>query len=59
MPNSNNPKDFWEVWQEIYQELYILKCQVCGLIQDFLPEELQFGLFIQVERLFDLHDQFS
>ncbi|TVL97284.1 MAG: hypothetical protein CV087_22560 [Candidatus Brocadia sp. WS118] len=57
MSNSKKPQDFWEVWQEVYEELCVLKCQVCGLSQDYLPEEMQFGLYVQVERLFELHNQ--
>jgi len=58
MCNSSKPfQNFPDVWQEIYEELCVLKCQVCGLSQDYLPDELQFGLHIQVNRLFELHDR--
>ena len=57
MSNSKNAKNFDDFWQEIYEELCVLKCQVTGLSQDYLPDELQFGLHIQVRRLFEMHDQ--
>jgi len=57
MYNSPESQDFSDIWQEIYEELCVLKCQVCGLSQDYLPDELQFGLHVQVNRLFELHNR--
>ena len=57
MSNINNTKNFDDLWQEVYEELCALKCQVTGLGQDYLPDELQFGLHVQVMRLFKMHDQ--
>lgn len=57
MSNSSNSQEFSEVWQEIYEELCVLKCQVCGLSPHYLEDELQFGLHVQVNRLFELHDR--
>lgn len=57
MCNSPEPQDFSDIWQEIYEELCVLKCQVCGLSQNYLPDELQFGLHIQVNQLFELHNR--
>lgn len=50
-------QDFGEVWQEFYEELCVLKCQVYGIAKEDLPERLEFGLNVQVDRLFTLHDQ--
>lgn len=55
MSDSAKSPDFSEIWQEFYRELCVLKCQVCGLSRDYLPDELQFGLHVQENRLFDLH----
>lgn len=57
MSNSSNSQDFSEVWQEIYEELCVLRCQVCGLSPHYLEDELQFDLHVQVTRLFKLHDR--
>ena len=50
-------KIFGSLWHEIYEELCVLKCEICGLSQGYLPNQLQFGLQVQVTRLFELHER--
>jgi len=57
MCNLSRYEDFGDLWQKMYEELCVLECQVCGLSQDYLPDSLQFGLHVQVNRLFTIHDQ--
>jgi hypothetical protein len=57
MSDSANFKGFWEVWHELYRELCVLQCLVYGLSRDELPDKLELGLSVQVDQLFNLHEQ--
>ena len=57
LEDMNSDNDFWEIWQNQYEELCVLQCQLLGLCNDALPDTIQVGLNAQMNRLFKKHNQ--